>query len=100
MRIRVDGATSEIRIENIDYIYDYGSKVATKDGRKGDFLFQLQAEGPVLEVKRFQLTEFKMQKSPHHGEQELKAANDRVPIIAISFSKDGAERASREAVSD
>jgi hypothetical protein len=98
MRIRVDGSTSEIRIDAIDYIYDYGTKVATKDGRKGDFLFQLQGEGPTLEPKRFQLTEFRQQKG-QWGEMELKAVNDRVPIIGISFTREGAQRAASEPVS-
>ncbi|MCL2182594.1 MAG: hypothetical protein FWB85_03890 [Chitinispirillia bacterium] len=100
MRIRVDGNLSPIRIEDIEYIYDYGRRVATKDGRKGDFVFQLQGDGAVLEVKRFQLSEFKLQKG-QYGEMELKLQKpDMLPIIGMAFSKEAASKAAAEAVSD
>jgi len=99
MRIRTGGTVAEIKIDEIDYIYDYGTKVATKDGRKGDFVMQLQPEGTILEIKRFQLSLYTMQKGSL-GEMELKETMDKVPVIGLSFSKEGAERASKEAVSD
>lgn len=102
MRLRADGKVTPIRIEDIDYVYDYGRKVVLKDGQRGDFLFQLQGEGTVHEAKRFQITEFKLHQIPggSKNEMELKPANDRVPIIGIAFSKEAAEKAKNEAVSD
>ncbi|MCL2220459.1 MAG: hypothetical protein FWC23_10055 [Chitinispirillia bacterium] len=99
MRIRIDGQVSEIKIEEIDYIYDYGTKVAMKDGRKGEFVMQMQPENTILELKRFQLSEYKQVKG-QWGELELKEVRDRMPIIGISFTKEGAARAAHEAVSE
>jgi hypothetical protein len=97
MRIRAGGDAQEIKLEDIDYIYDYGTRVATKDGRKGEFL--INAEGTLLEVKRFQLTEYKLL-TGSFGEPELKDVKDRVPIIGLSFTKEGAQKASQESVSN
>jgi hypothetical protein len=100
MRIRTGGEAVEIKITDIDYIYDYGTKVAAKDGRKGDFLIGLtEADGGgVLEIKRFQFTEYKEFKGSF-GEIELKETKDRQPIVALAFSKEAAAKAASEAVS-
>jgi len=92
------GEGDEIKIDEIDYIYDYGTKVATKDGRKGNFMIGGEGGG-LLEIKRFQLTEYKKFKGSF-GEEELKETKDRIPVIGISFTKDGAARAAAEAVSE
>jgi len=99
MRIRVDGGEGvEIKINDIDYIYDYGTKVVTKDGRRGDFMIGAEGGG-LLEIKRFQLSEYKMVKGSY-GEMELKEASDRMPIIALAFSKESAAKAAKEPVSN
>lgn len=99
MRVVVgDGEGDEIKIGDIDYIYDYGTKVATKDGRKGNFMIGAEGGG-LLEIKRFQLTEYKQFKGSF-GELELKEVKDRQPVIGIAFTKEGAQRAAAEAVSD
>ena len=102
MRLRAGGSEPvEIKIDEIDYIYDYGTKVVAKDGRRGDFLIGLVAAdgGGVLEIKRFQFTEYKEFKGSF-GEIELKETKDRQPIVAIAFSKEAATKAASEAVSD
>jgi len=98
MLIRIDGGEpATIQIADIDYIYDWGTKVATKDGRKGDFL--INAEGKPTEVKRFAIREFKEVMS--HGEKVLNSTADHdTPIVAIAFSREAATKASREPVSD
>jgi hypothetical protein len=92
------GDGEEIKMEEIDYIYDYGTKVALKDGRKGNFMIGAEGGG-LLEVKRFQLSEYKKEKG-RFGEEELKEIKDRLPVIGISFTKEGAARAASEATSD
>jgi len=99
MRLRAGGGDAvEIKIDEIDYIYDYGTKVAAKDGRRGEFLIGAEGGG-LLEIKRFQLTEYKEFKGSF-GEVELKETKDRQPIVAIAFSKEAATKAASEAVSD
>jgi len=92
------GDGEEIKIDVVDYIYDYGTKVALKDGRKGSLMIGAEGGG-LLEIKRFQLSEYVKMKGKF-GEEELKEVKDRVPIIGISFTKEGATRAAAEAVSD
>jgi len=91
------GDGEEIKMDVVDYIYDFGTKVALKDGRKGDLRIGAEGGG-LLEITRFQLTEYVKLKGKF-GEEELKEVKDRVPIIGISFSKDGATRASAEPAS-
>ena len=99
MRIRVDGGDgAEIKINDIDYIYDYGTKVVTKDGRRGDFMMGAEGGG-LLEIKRFQLSEYRMTKGSF-GEMELKEASDRMPIAALAFSKEAAAKAAKEPVTN
>jgi len=99
MRIRVDGGEgTEIKIGDIDYIYDYGTKVVTKDGRRGDFMIGAEGGG-LLEIKRFQLSEYRMVKGSF-GEMELKEASDRMPIVALAFSKEAAAKAAKEPVTN
>ncbi|MDR0331817.1 MAG: hypothetical protein LBH93_08940 [Chitinispirillales bacterium] len=99
MRIKAGNSEAvEIKIGEIDYIYDYGTKVAAKDGRKGDFLIGGEG-GDIMEIKRFQITEYKMFKGSF-GEMELKETTDRQPAIGISFTKEGAARAAAERTSD
>lgn len=92
------GEGEEVKMDVIDYIYDYGTKVALKDGRKGNLMIGAEGGG-LLEIKRFQLSEYKKEKG-RYGEEELKEIKDRVPVIGISFTKEGAMRAAGEAVSD
>jgi len=101
MRIRTGGEAVEVKINDIDYIYDYGTKVVMKDGRRGEFLIGMVESdgGGVLEVKRFQFTEYKEFKGSF-GEIELKETKDREPIVALAFSKEAAAKAASEAVSD
>jgi len=96
MRIRVGDEVTEIKIDNVDYIYDYGTKVAMKDGRKGDFFFYLHPEGTLMVPRRFQLTEFKLTK----GTGEMSEIRDRMPIVAIAFSQDATRKAAQEPVTE
>jgi hypothetical protein len=99
MRIVADGGQGEeFKIDAVDYIYDYGTKVVLKDGRRGNFMIGGE-NGELLEVKRFQLSVYTKIKG-RFGEEELKETKDRLPIIGISFTKEGAARAASEAVSD
>jgi len=99
MRIRIGGGESvEIKINEVEYIYDYGTKVVLKDGRRGDFMIGAEG-GDLLEIKRFQLSEYKMVKGSY-GELELKEVSDRMPIIALAFSKEAAAKAAKEPVSN
>ncbi|MDR2579016.1 MAG: hypothetical protein LBC70_09480 [Chitinispirillales bacterium] len=98
MRMRLsNGTVEEIRVDHIDYIYDYGTKVATTDGRKGDFL--MLVDGNLLEIRRFQITEFRMS-TGQFGEPELRPVSNiqLMPIVALAFSREGADRAAKEAV--
>jgi len=92
------GEPATIGIGDIDYIYDWGTKVALRDGRKGDFM--MNAEGKPTEIKRFAIREFRQVMS--HGEKVLNstAVGEDKPIVAIAFSKEAAAKAAREAVSD
>jgi hypothetical protein len=99
MRITVDGQGSFIRIDEIDYIFDYGTKVVLKDGRRGDFAFELNPEGTVMVPRRFQLSNFVMS-TGRFGEPELTPQLNLVPIVAIAFSQEAARRAAQEPVSD
>jgi len=92
------GDGEEIKMEDIDYIYDYGTKVSLKDGRKGDFMIGAEGGG-LLEIKRFQLSVYNKLKGKF-GEEELKEVMDRVPVIGLSFTKEGATKAASEAVSE
>jgi len=98
MLIRVAGQEpAVINIAAIDYIYDWGTKVALTDGRKGDFL--INAEGGPIEPKRFALREFREIES--FGEKVLNStAEHDSPIIALAFTREGAQRAAREPVSE
>jgi hypothetical protein len=98
MRIRVDGKAEEIKFDEIDYIYDYGTKVVAKDGRKGDFM--IAEGGENLEVKRFQIMVYNNIKGKF-GELELvlDKNRDRMPIVGIAFSKEAAAKAAKEPVS-
>jgi len=99
MRIRTGGGEGvEIKIDKIDYIYDYGTKVVLKDGTRGDFMIGAEGGG-LLEIKRFQLSEYRMVKGSF-GEMELKEASDRMPIVALAFSKEAAAKAAKEPVTN
>jgi hypothetical protein len=95
MRIRISGNAEEIKLDQIDYIYDYGTKVALQDGRKGDFL--IAEGGENLEVKRFQIMIYNNVKGKF-GELELvlDKNRDRMPIVGIAFTKEGAAKAAAE----
>jgi hypothetical protein len=98
MRIRIGGNIEEVKLDQIDYIYDYGTKIALKDGRKGDFM--IAEGGENLEIKRFQIMIYNNVKGKF-GELELvlDKDRDRMPIIGIAFSKESAAKAAKEPVS-
>ena len=93
MRIKLEsGEIETIMIDAIDYIYDYGTKVALKDGRKGEFL--MQVDNTDFEVRRFQFTEFRA------IAEELREVIDRMPIVALAFSREALPKARAEPVTD
>jgi hypothetical protein len=93
MRIRYDDKIEEIKADHIDYIFDYGTKVVTKDGRRGELM--LSEGGHNVDVKRFMLMLYRNE-TGKFGEFELKLIKDREPIVGIAFSKESAAKAAKE----
>lgn len=97
MLIKTEAGEATIQIADIDYIYDWGTKVALRDGRKGDFM--MSAEGKPTEIKRFSLREFKEVDS--FGEKILNSASEGdKPIVTLAFTKEASARAAKEPVSE
>jgi len=97
MQIVINGQPDAILIDDIDYIFDYGTKVVTKDGRRGDFQFLV--DGVLMTPRRFQITVF-VQSVGAFGEPELNPSITMLPIPAVAFSREAATRASQEAITD
>ncbi|MFP4013321.1 MAG: hypothetical protein ACLFVQ_04495 [Chitinispirillaceae bacterium] len=86
----------KIDLDSIDYVYDFGTKVVLKNGKRGDFF--INAEGTPVPPKKLMMMEFKL--TEYYGEEILKQGSDDRPIMAFSFTKKGAMQAAKEAVSE
>ncbi|MFP4162788.1 MAG: hypothetical protein ACLFQB_03165 [Chitinispirillaceae bacterium] len=91
-----DEGEFKIEIDSIDYIYDFGMKVSLKNGKKGEFF--INVEGTPKMPKKFLLREFKLK--DYYGEEILKQGSEDKPIIAFSFTKEGAQKAAKEPISE
>jgi len=89
MEVRDAGGDRKISIDSIDYIYDYGTKVALPGGAKGDFVINVEGDKKI--ATRFLMREYKL--TLYFGEEILKEGSEETPISAIAFSKDGLVRA-------
>lgn len=89
MMLREAGGQGErVLLDSIAYIYDYGTKVVMRNGRRGDFYMHL--EGRDLDIPRFGLTTLAVV-----GE-ELRVTSQEMPIVAIAFSQEFAQQAAAE----
>ena len=84
-----DGGELLLDADSIDYIYDFGEKVVLLNGQKGDLI--INAEGNKVAPNRFQLREFQLVMVM--DEEVLSNTADETNIQAVSFSKEGIERA-------
>jgi hypothetical protein len=83
-----------IELDSIDYIGNRGQSVRLLNGKKGDFIIDI--EGDQQKPKRFLLREYKV--VDYYGEEILKeSAEDEQHIVAISFTKEGIQRAQKAA---
>lgn len=97
MKMKNDEGEYKIDLDSIDYVYDFGTKVVLKNGKRGDFLIDVENSASVA-PKRLMMMEFKL--TEYYGEEILKQGSDDKPIMAFSFSKEGAMRAAKEEVSE
>ncbi len=81
----------KIDMDSIDYIYDFGSKVAMINGETGDFYMDI--EGTKTATKKFLMREYKL--TDYFGEEILKEGSTEIPLAVIVLSKDGINRAKK-----
>jgi hypothetical protein len=91
MEIQNNNGSRKISIDSIDFIYDYGRKVALISGETGDFIINVESDKKV--AKKFLMREFKL--TTYFGEEILKEGSDEILLSAIIFSKDGLARAKK-----
>jgi hypothetical protein len=88
MKMKNDKGITQIFIDSIDCIYDFGSKVRTVKGETGDFI--VDCEGQQITPTKFLMREYKM--TNYYGEEILKEGSDEIKLSAISFRKEGLAR--------
>lgn len=88
MKMKNDQGITQISIDSIDCIYDFGSKVRTLTGKTGEFI--VDCEGQMITPTKFLMREYKM--TNYYGEDILKEGSDEIRVSAIAFSKEGLAR--------
>ena len=90
MLLKNEQGEKKIERDSIDYIYAGGAKVKLLTGEVGDLVIDI--EGQKETAKRFVLNEYKL--TDYYGEEILKGnAEPEVYLEAISYTKEGAQRA-------
>ena len=88
MKMKNDKGITQISIDSIDCIYDFGSKVRTLAGEIGEFI--VDCEGQMITPNKFLMRQYKM--TNYYGEEILKEGSDEIKVSGISFSKAGLAR--------
>lgn len=88
MKIKNEKGVTQISIDSIDCIYEYGQKVRTTAGDVGEFV--IDCEGLQITANRFLMREYKM--TDYYGEQILKEGSEEIRLSAIAFSKESLAR--------
>lgn len=91
MAIRIGDTEDKINVDSIDYIYDFGRKVALVSGRKGDFI--INVEGDIKMANKLLMREYKLQM--YFGEEILKEGSEETALSAFAFSPGGLARAKK-----
>jgi hypothetical protein len=91
MVISTANGDRKIDLDSIDYIYDYGAKVALLSGEKGDFYMDIQGNKKM--PKKFLMREYKL--TNYFGEEILKEGSTEIPLAAFSLTKEGITRAQK-----
>lgn len=88
MKMKNDKGITQISIDSIDCIYDFGGKVRTVKGETGEFI--VDCEGQMITPTKFLMREYKM--TNYYGEEILKEGSDEIKVSAIAFTKEGLAR--------
>jgi hypothetical protein len=88
MKMKNDKGITQISIDSIDCIYDFGGKVRTLKGETGEFI--VDCEGQMITPTKFLMREYKM--TNYYGEEILKEGSDEIKVSAIAFTKEGLAR--------
>jgi hypothetical protein len=91
LNINSSSGTRQIDLDSIDFIYDYGSKVALIGGETGDLI--LDIEGDKQPAKKFLMREYKLTK--YYGEEILKEGSTEIQLAAFALTQDGITRAQK-----
>jgi hypothetical protein len=89
IEIRTAAGDRKISIDSIDYIFDFGTKVAVVGGEIGEFI--INVEGDRKTAAKFLMREYKL--TNYFGEEILKEGSEETPLMLIAFSKEGLARA-------
>jgi hypothetical protein len=89
MEIAIGGNHERISIDSIDFIYDYGTRVQLIDGKKGDFIINVESDRKV--ARQFLMRQFSL--TNYFGEEILKEGSQEIYLSVIAFSKEGLARA-------
>ncbi|HEX2959953.1 MAG TPA: hypothetical protein VHO70_24165 [Chitinispirillaceae bacterium] len=81
----------KIDLDSIDFIYDYGAKVALVNGETGDFF--MDVDGTKLAAKKFLMREYAL--TNYYGEEILKEGSTEIPLAAFALTKEGIARAQK-----
>jgi hypothetical protein len=85
MKMKNDKGITQISIDSIDCIYDFGGKVRTLKGETGEFI--VDCEGLMITPTKFLMREYKM--TNYYGEEILKEGSEEIKVSAIAFTKEG-----------
>lgn len=89
MKLRNTSGERNVTSDSIDFFFDFGRKVQLINGENGDLI--LDVEGDQKAANRFLMREYKL--TEYFGEEILKEGSEETPLRALSFSKEGLERA-------
>ncbi|NLW30800.1 MAG: hypothetical protein GXY77_05015 [Fibrobacter sp.] len=89
MKLRNASGERNVTSDSIDFFFDFGRKVQLINGESGDLI--LDVEGDQKVANRFLMREYKL--TEYFGEEILKEGSEETPLRALSFSKEGLERA-------
>lgn len=81
----------KVDLDSVDYIYDFGAKVALLNGETGDFF--MDVDGTKLAAKKFLMREYTL--TNYYGEEILKEGSTEIPLSAFSLTKEGIARAQK-----
>lgn len=89
MKLKNANGEHEVTSDSIDFFFDFGRKVQLLNGESGDFI--INVEGTEKVPNRFMMREYKL--TTYFGEEILKEGSEETNLRAVSFSKEGLQRA-------